>query len=313
MRSSDHRPLFEYCRFHILTTFFVFIISKSEQLQKTSTHFEEQKQGMMLGGHPFFDDYDDQYYGSEAYNKNRCLYEHSRRAAAAAAAAAEEATTRRRRAEIERYYRWVKELEEQDKLRERQEYMRMLSQRHAAEEEYRRRAQEADMMRCRLEEEEEEEMRRRRQESSARMRGHVDNEEEQHRIVRGPDGRLYRMPVGLTHRVEPTVIKESPPPRSKTNPKRSSSNSNSSSAAGTTTTTTTTTGTPTAPIAQQEKHLLRKSSKKANKQKNGKTRITIIVEDASDSETEDEFKSVWRNRRPSPGEWMEPVEEFKSL
>jgi hypothetical protein len=36
---------------------------------------------------------------------------------------------------------------------------------------------------------------------------------------------------------------------------------------------------------------------------------TVIVEDASDSEYEDEeLNSVWCNRRPSPGQWMEPVD-----
>jgi hypothetical protein len=42
----------------------------------------------------------------------------------------------------------------------------------------------------------------------------------------------------------------------------------------------------------------------------------MIVEDASESEAEDdEFNSVWRNRRPSAGEWMEmePVESFENL
>ena len=35
----------------------------------------------------------------------------------------------------------------------------------------------------------------------------------------------------------------------------------------------------------------------------------IVVEDASDSEGEEEIlTSPWRNRRPSPGQWMEPVE-----
>merc|ERR1712110_93822 len=38
--------------------------------------------------------------------------------------------------------------------------------------------------------------------------------------------------------------------------------------------------------------------------------ITVTVEDASDSECESEFDSPWRNRRPSPGQWMEPVEPF---
>lgn len=39
-------------------------------------------------------------------------------------------------------------------------------------------------------------------------------------------------------------------------------------------------------------------------------RITVTVEDASDSECESEFDSPWRNRRPSPGQWMEPVESY---
>ena len=38
---------------------------------------------------------------------------------------------------------------------------------------------------------------------------------------------------------------------------------------------------------------------------------TIMVEDASDSEYDDDFCSPWRNRRPGPGEsWIEPVELY---
>jgi hypothetical protein len=41
----------------------------------------------------------------------------------------------------------------------------------------------------------------------------------------------------------------------------------------------------------------------------GLRKVTVVVEDASDSEDEnDELKSVWRNRRPSPGQWIEPVD-----
>merc|ERR1739848_688767 len=44
----------------------------------------------------------------------------------------------------------------------------------------------------------------------------------------------------------------------------------------------------------------RSSGKKKKKQK-----VTVVVEDASDSESEeDEYKLSRRNRRPSPGEWM---------
>merc|ERR1719198_2463114 len=51
--------------------------------------------------------------------------------------------------------------------------------------------------------------------------------------------------------------------------------------------------------------------KKSTKKVNQRQRITVIVEDASDSEAECEFDSIWRNRRPSPGQWMEPVENFQ--
>jgi hypothetical protein len=54
-----------------------------------------------------------------------------------------------------------------------------------------------------------------------------------------------------------------------------------------------------------------KKEKKSTEGKKKKTKITVIVEDASDSEYEDDFKSLWRNRRPSPGQWMEPVENFQ--
>lgn len=46
-----------------------------------------------------------------------------------------------------------------------------------------------------------------------------------------------------------------------------------------------------------------------NRQRHRK-RITVTVEDASDSECESEFDSPWRNRRPSTGQWMEPVESY---
>lgn len=41
------------------------------------------------------------------------------------------------------------------------------------------------------------------------------------------------------------------------------------------------------------------------------SKMSVVVEDASDSEDDDDdFKSVWRNRRPSPGQWIEPVDAY---
>merc|ERR1712086_96820 len=51
-----------------------------------------------------------------------------------------------------------------------------------------------------------------------------------------------------------------------------------------------------------------------NKRKRNKKKIVaVIVEDASESEYEKEennYNSPWRNRRPSPGQWIEPVENY---
>lgn len=53
----------------------------------------------------------------------------------------------------------------------------------------------------------------------------------------------------------------------------------------------------------------RQKSKPGEGTSRQRKKITVIVEDASDSEDEEnELRSVWRNRRPSPGQWMEPVE-----
>lgn len=45
-------------------------------------------------------------------------------------------------------------------------------------------------------------------------------------------------------------------------------------------------------------------------QRYASTKTDVVVEDASDDEEEKELKSIWRNRRPSPGILMEPVESF---
>merc|ERR1719240_2467019 len=49
----------------------------------------------------------------------------------------------------------------------------------------------------------------------------------------------------------------------------------------------------------------------SGKDKRKQQKVSVLVEDASDSESEDDdYKSVWRNRRPSPGQWMEPIKSF---
>ena len=48
------------------------------------------------------------------------------------------------------------------------------------------------------------------------------------------------------------------------------------------------------------------SDPKRKEQKPSRRRVTVLVEDVPDED--DETKSIWRNRRPGPGEsWMEPI------
>merc|ERR1711935_1071322 len=54
-----------------------------------------------------------------------------------------------------------------------------------------------------------------------------------------------------------------------------------------------------------------RSQRPRRKRRSRSHMVTVItVEDASDSECENEFDSPWRNRRPAPGMWIEPVEPY---
>jgi hypothetical protein len=112
-----------------------------------------------------------------------------------------------------------------------------------------------------------------------------------HCIVRGRDGRLYRRVAS------PAVTHESLPPGDIIS----------------------TASVPEGSINVSEFPLQMKENKCPAPKLMGKDstkparrrRETVIVEDASDSENEDEeLNLVWRNRRPSPGKWMEPVESM---
>eukprot|EP00934_Nitzschia_sp_Nitz4_P003005 Nitzschia sp. Nitz4//scaffold66_size103028//25257//26051//NITZ4_004493-RA/size103028-processed-gene-0.26-mRNA-1//-1//CDS//3329556335//2995//frame0 len=262
----------------------------------------------MFANH-FFNDFDDHdyYYGGTPH---RALM-HRRRAE-------EEA---RRRAEIERYLR-QKELEEEER-RQRQEYARLLRQRQLEEEAYER------------------EMRRRQQEyyrslyggraespaqtSSSEEEGESaeedENEEPIYQLVRGLDGRIYKVltnPNRVRKQKQPSVRKESVTPK-KQSQQQSLFDRDAHQQASRSTPQT---SAATLPLNKENEHTIneveheppirRKVSRsmkkdKKSKKKNSK-KVTIIVEDASDSEAEDFYMSPWRNRRPSPGQWLEPVE-----
>ncbi len=268
---------------------------------------------MML--HPFFSDFDDGYhhYNPRSYQQHR---RHTN--------AVEEAR-RRRRIELERYYR-MKELEEQERLRQNHEYMKCLRRQQLEEEAY-----QAALFRQRALQEETDEL----QEHRHALRylwgdDHSDEEVEEvedcseeseveeepiYRLMRGVDGRIYRVQVGATrkgkkfaHRTRelPGMKLYSEPTRPEVEP-----------AIATDFMSPKVVEQPDALHNIHRDELKTGDTKvKMNSKEKGtkkKKRVTIIVEDASDSEVDDDLKSPWRNRRPSPGEWMEPVKNFDNM
>jgi hypothetical protein len=99
--------------------------------------------------------------------------------------------------------------------------------------------------------------------------------EDTFQLIRGPDGLIYQVKLQPQPRKEET--KQAPPIRS-TSIRKSIAISRGRSTSG--------------------------------KDKRNQKHSMLVVEDASDSESDhhDNHKSLWRNRRPSPGQWMEPVQ-----
>ncbi|KAG7364532.1 hypothetical protein IV203_037734 [Nitzschia inconspicua] len=256
----------------------------------------------------------------------------------------------RRRAEQEMYYRLRAAQEQEEEERRQQEYLLQLEQERQREERaslIRQRQREEEQRRsyeaARLHQErvEAEERRRTQQRSQKNFRTFEDDFDEDNetefQVVRGHDGRLYQVrnpafqqrinrlqqreeetqpefqlvrgPDGRVYRVNKHNKKKQTQPLSLDATIGQKENFSSKARE--------------IPIVQSSKmdidpeidNITTKATntKKDKKSKNGKKKkkITVIVEDASDSEYEDEFKSPWRNRRPSPGEWMEPVEHFQ--
>jgi hypothetical protein len=197
-----------------------------------------------------------------------------------------------RRAEIARYLK-MKEEEERRKryqaeLRRRQEEEE-IRKRYLARELARQRQEEAYRQRLALE--------RARQQ----QREEEEEQEPMWTIVRGPDGRLYRVLLGErdSEKADATV-------------KRAHSRVESEASD-----TEMPDLTPTVSVEEEpaKKEVITKTTipvtikSKDHGKKSRRKKVTVIVEDASDSEDDDPSKSVWRNRRPSPGQsWMEPIE-----
>ena len=157
-----------------------------------------------------------------------------------------------------------------------------------------------------------------------------ENDEREYRVVRGWDGRLYRVRVqenddeeyrwmrdwdGSITRVQPKLsvkdetrrkdrreepAEEDRPQLRAVENSAKGSQSNLKSPLSTA-------------LGQKESYSNESTRQTAKNDKRKKKKITVIVEDVSDSSDaeEDEMNSYWRNRHPSPNEsWMEPIEQI---
>ena len=220
-------------------------------------------------------DYDSMYYPTDRYEmlRRRHAYEQAQRAA----------YEKQRQQEMMRRRLYQQELARRRQEQEEEEYR----QRLAYEKELSRRAQ---------------------VQKERKSKNSSGDKNDEYVVVRGPGGYLYRVRRSDLERPTSTSRNERP--------------SNQDSSTEKTEKKTNLEGDTTRNLQYEKETTLdsrlsennpRRATEfptsKTYKQPKSKTKITIIVEDASDSEDEgDEMNSMWRNRHPSPGEsWMEPI------
>merc|ERR1711862_646679 len=209
---------------------------------------------------------------------------------------------------MERYYR-RKELKEQEQLRQQQQYMRYLRHLERQKEDYQR--SQAAAIHHRQEAEEEYNRQKLRKFRYNDHKYSNDDEKDTTRIVQDPHGRLYfikksnnKPQVTNTSKSieEENFVKDQQrlvPNRTLQSVFLDIENKEPKNEL-----------LPVDPLKDCASSIPLIHPKKRNKK--SKKRVTVLVEDASESEGEDEFDSICRNRRPSPGEWMEPVKAFEN-
>ncbi|GAX19959.1 hypothetical protein FisN_1Lh569 [Fistulifera solaris] len=142
-----------------------------------------------------------------------------------------------------------------------------------------------------------------------------DQEADQYFIVRGPDGCLYRVParsiVNNKHRYQNQELGESTLQEDMHEPKEEDEAQVHLSSEEMANNEVTKEETIPSMIVAEEISGEILESDDASYDESTKAPLVaadVVVEDASDDEEEKELKSIWRNRRPSPGTLMEPVE-----
>jgi hypothetical protein len=237
----------------------------------------------MLTSNPIYLVYDDsdQYCVPSSYEQQRRHYQQMKRREA------------ERRAEIYRLYQMKEEEDRRKKYalmqlaKEEEENRRRVAMLRQQEEEHRR-----QLAMHRQHRQEQELLRRKTaafQRSQKRQKDEQEEEEEEKNwtIVRGNDGRLHKISLN-----NPSDDTESD--SDATEPTSNTWNETQSTAIS-------------KPVIDQQ--FLPVPPELPQKSSLPRGRVTVVVEDASDDESDHEsLKSVWRNRRPSPGQWMEPID-----
>ncbi|KAL3942291.1 MAG: hypothetical protein SGBAC_003500 [Bacillariaceae sp.] len=145
----------------------------------------------------------------------------------------------------------------------------------------------------------------RRRTSQSQPRASPPQPEDTYQLVRGPDGMIYRVRLQQQPKEEETTPRNarSTPTRGSVRNRRASSSASSSFEEPSSIAE----DTSSMRIPIRQSRSIRQERLVSGKDKRNKN-SSMLVEDASDSESDDDYKSVLRNRRPSPGEWMEPVQ-----
>lgn len=278
------------------------------------------------GGGGFYDD-----YGFSPFHPSHSYYQrqHQQRAREIQRQRAIEAERRRRAAEEEERRRrlvYHQALLERQRRAEEYERQRRLALQREEEEERLRRQQ---ILRARAEAEAERRAKLKEAEHQRLLRQKMTQPSSRTAFVRGPDGYLYRvildddtsseeesMHEQPRHQIQ---VKEQPKRREMIYPQPMETESMHSTSTSSTIyhdaiddeNATVRISNKTAGDNTTQKVHKKKSCKNSKKgRKKNRKKITITVEDASDSEYDDDFSSPWRNRRPGPGEsWIEPVEQ----
>merc|ERR1712232_673828 len=206
--------------------------------------------------------------------------------------------------------RWI--LEEK---REEEHRRRLLAQKRR-EEEHRRRI----LLQQRIQQEEKEnEIRRLHQQKQLEEQRYLQQKREakkqqkqpRYQIIRGPDGNLYYFLIKENNVDKQMIDRHDIKPKSRFNNDSQESKFNDSSRV---------------PMGGLKQNLhsnmttvddeMKNDTKNTLEEPKKKLRVKRVssiligeVEDASDDESEDFSKSVWRNRRPAEGLWIEPVED----